>query len=425
MRGSLIGTLVPRATIVSSVLAALACTGPQRVSPALSRGSSPNAPTATAASDHFRGPPSEVEARLFEQLARDIGDARVVALGEHSHFAGATADIKLKLIEFLHRELGFKRIVIEAGLFTCAAADDGASPLAVAELCLAGKDPCRSRSYPVFEYAEWARQHGPQLALSGMDPQLSGSAAAKERLLSRLPAALGEPLGDSQRGAIRNLFSLDLVRTLEQRTSDRDSLLELSGRVRQKLGVESFWARVMDGLVFIDEDHWDYQAKQKITIEMVSLRNREMGRNILWLLDQYPDQKTILSLASVHAARTHAGFCNESLPRYLWRENSVPAGQWLAEALGKSYFAVGITAASGEIAAAEPAVGPATPGMIEYGALSRQVPVELLGKQALRERGAAQGLAMGGPGRMDWGQAFDALVVLREERPLDLPGCAP
>lgn len=96
-----------------------------------------------------------------------------------------------------------------------------------------------------------------------MDPQLSGNTASRERLLVRLPEALGEPLDASQQTAIRHLFSLDTVRTLEQRSNDHDVLLALSGQVRQRLGVESFWARVMDGLLFIDEDHWDYQAKQK------------------------------------------------------------------------------------------------------------------------------------------------------------------
>ena len=37
----------------------------------------------------------------------------------------------------------------------------------------------------------------------------------------------------------------------------------------------------------------------------------------------------------------------------------------------------------------------------------------------------APGLALGGGVRMDWAKAFDGLLVLREERPLDLPACSP
>jgi erythromycin esterase-like protein len=426
MVGYIPGASALHTSLAISMVALTACTSPQpRPFSSHSSEIAPSPPSAaTAEPEYFRSPPSEAEAQIFERLARDIGDARVVALGEHSHFAGATTDIKLKLVEFLHRRLGFARIVFEAGLFSCAAAEEAESPRAAAELCLAGKDPCRSRSYPILEYAEWTRQHGPALAFSGMDPQLSGNAASKELLVSRLSEALGAPLDPAQEAAIRNLFSLEAVRTLDERSNDRDILLALSGRARQRLGVESFWARVMDGLVFIDEDHWDFQAKKKITIEMVSLRNREMGKNILWLLDHHPGERLILSLASIHASRTHAGLVlPEQLPRYLRRDNSVPAGQWVAESLGQKYFVLGVTAASGETAEAEPKLGPATPDMVEYGVLSRQSEVELLLKSQLAEKGTCQGLAMGGPVEMDWARAFDALLVLQRERPLNLSGC--
>jgi hypothetical protein len=83
---------------------------------------------------------SRHRAHTTRRLAHEIGNARVVALGELSHFGAATFDLKLKLVEYLHSELGFNRVILEAGLFSCqeaaAAMRRGMPSQDAARLCL-------------------------------------------------------------------------------------------------------------------------------------------------------------------------------------------------------------------------------------------------------------------------------------------------
>src|SRR6187431_1409587 len=55
---------------------------------------------------------NEDELSVFARLAKEIGNARVVALGESSHYGAATFELKLKLVQYLHTELGFDRIML-------------------------------------------------------------------------------------------------------------------------------------------------------------------------------------------------------------------------------------------------------------------------------------------------------------------------
>lgn len=177
----------------------------------------------------------------------------------------------------------------------------------------------------------------------------------------------------------------------------------------------------MDGLVFLDEDYWDYQLAGRATIEMAQLRERQMALNVLWWMSQHPQERMILWGANIHVARTHAGLdIPMAAARGYSRRNSVPAGQWLAESLGKNYFAVAISAARGQTgrigAESLDAVGPAAPGQLEH-----EIPEGAL-RSLMREdlpRGASPGLMMGGsPATANWAQLFDAVLVLPSERPV-------
>ncbi|HWU54118.1 MAG TPA: hypothetical protein VN175_01370, partial [Rhizomicrobium sp.] len=53
----------------------------------------------------------------LEPLAKAIGPAQVVALGEPGHGAGTSFAAKVRLIKFLHQHLGFDVLVWESGMY--------------------------------------------------------------------------------------------------------------------------------------------------------------------------------------------------------------------------------------------------------------------------------------------------------------------
>jgi erythromycin esterase-like protein len=203
----------------------------------------------------------------------------------------------------------------------------------------------------------------------------------------------------------------------------------LAGRVRQQLGTGSMWARVVDGLLYLDEDHWDYQFEKRATVETVSLRNQQMGQNVLWWLSRYPKEKVIVWAANFHVAQTHREYqFSSATAKGHAREYSVATGQWLADSLGEDYFTIAVSAAGGAYGFVNEdwseAFGPATASMLEHGALGGTL--QLLPRSELLARGRAEATMMGSSvDTAEWGKLFDALLVIPTERPVEAPaGCA-
>jgi erythromycin esterase len=406
--------------------------GAERASSAALELAPPHRPTSALHGERWSAPFSAEQRALFEAVTRDIGDARVVALGEQSHFGLATLELKLELLRYLHQELGFQRLVMEASLFSCAEAARalaaGQGTLEAARLCAFPRGLCRNGSYMLFDYLRWAHDRGQPLALSGMDPQLSGT-APRELLQRRLSEALGAPLAPNEALAVENMLSLELVRSAEQRMQDRAALHALSGRLRQRLGTHAFEAHVADGLLFLDEDHWDYQNRHSVTRQMESLRDREMGQNVLWIAAQHPGEKLVVWLANWHGSRTLAGYSSgeDSAPPAGYM---VPAGQWLADALGDGYYSLAVSAASGKTGMQREGdtydLNLARPGMLEHDVLGSGASFRLFLRAELARAGdRAQTFVYGAPATANWSVIFDGILFVREERPAVGPaaGC--
>jgi erythromycin esterase len=380
-------------------------------------------PGVAAAGPQPPAPERVDESPDLQALGAAIGSARVVGLGEPNHLGAETVEAKLRLLRYLHDKHGFNHVILEAGLFSCAEAqrelEAGATVQQAARLCLFGANPCQSGAFRLLQYIQEVRGAGGTLHLSGMDPQLSGK-AGRERLISRLREQLGAGLRSEHELSIARFFDHKSTRTAEQRFVERTHLFEVSGLVQSRLGVDSFYSRVIDGLLYLDEDHWDYQQRQQISREMINQRDRQMGQNALWLIAQHPNDRFVVWAATSHLLRTGNGLSHPGTPFQL-APGWVPTGQWLADGLGSAYFALGISPMGGSVGAIGQEriqIGALAPGMVEYGALSPGEEEGFTTRDELRSGGIRGSHLEGVSGTAPWAELLDGVWVIREDRPL-------
>lgn len=115
----------------------------------------------------------------LEPLARAIGNASIVQLGEPSHGAGTAFAAKVRLIKFLHQRMGFDVVAWESGFYDVAqdpALRSKADPMAAAQRSIlqiwSASEQCR----PLFDYARASQAGARPLTMAGVDMQFTGPA---------------------------------------------------------------------------------------------------------------------------------------------------------------------------------------------------------------------------------------------------------
>ena len=293
--------------------------------------------------------PNDEDFSDLEPLAKAIGNARIVQLGEQTHGDGATFYAKTRLIKFLHQKLGFDVIAFESGLYDCHKAW---------ELLLSGTEPYEAfrngvfgiwgisaQVRPLIEYWGRAARSNRPLELCGFDCQFTARACELLRedvnnLLNKLGT---DSLSTEQRTDI--LETLTKLSDLQRKPRDpNQEELEL---LQSAL---SLWGKALDDAkpsVVLSENElafWrQFVASTSILPVMVSdpnaygnLREQQIARNLIWLArTAYPNRKIIVWAASYHIGR-HQDKKGQNL-----------MGHELDKLLGQEVYTIAFTAAEG------------------------------------------------------------------------------
>jgi len=322
--------------------------------------------------------PDDEDYEDLQPLGDDIGDARIVQLGECSHGAGVDFKAKVRLIKFLHARMGFDVLVWESGLHAMRSVNagfrSGLDPVAAAQRGVFTIWSGAAEVKPLFEYARTSQASARPLEMAGFDCQFTAR-GADQALAAELRAfvqALDEPklrkaastdveAATAAYAKIAGRAATDTDLRAGQTAADR--LLDAVVRHRDAFthvhsarevgfmarAIESL--RVFMGLTFdtIPGRPGAVSAQSRDQTGFFNRRETQNARNLRWLAGEgYPGRKLIVWAHNVHVINAAFGPNFAALRAAPRPGDMTPMGHSIAAAFGKDVYTLGLTSFSGD-----------------------------------------------------------------------------
>ena len=267
-------------------------------------------------------------------FAKKIENVRILALGEQTHGAGSVFSLKTDLIKYLHQNHDFDLFILESGMYDVREimqqAKTGQSIKALAPGNIFYMYANSAEVTPLFDYVNDQLDSEKPLTMVGFDSQHTGGLSLTG-LVSDLSEA--QKLVDSTwvEGADWQLFSQQIQQVLDG-TTERFSLAQEQLFFEQlnrltlnfKRADNGFWLRISHGLIAQAKRQW----------QLGDNRSQQMGENIKWWAEQYPDKKIIVWAHTWHLTKQG----NEQ----------INAGNVVHNTFGDEYYVVHFTGEQGK-----------------------------------------------------------------------------
>lgn len=304
-------------------------------------------------------------------LAKAIGSAQVVELGEPGHGAGTSFAAKVRLIKFLHQKMGFDVLVWESGMYDVALSDAGMrggdDPMTAARRGIFQLWSGAGEARPLFDYIKASQTTAHPLAMAGFDMQVTAGgtterfaadlrgfvqALKQARLRDDMAASADQALAARARLFKSNFEAESDLSALNQATQQ---LLKAMRRER------AAFQAVHDTKSIAWMEHWvenmRLDARQRYESRHsggadVARENRRDARNfenLRWLIQQgFPGKKFIVWAHNVHVMKAHYAADFRGLDIDAKPDDMKTTGAFLAEWLGNRAYSIGMTALSGK-----------------------------------------------------------------------------
>lgn len=311
----------------------------------------------------------------LQLLKNEIGDKRIVFLGEATHFDGATFEVRTKIVEFLMEEMDFDVVLFEAGMFDLMQANK--------EFQKTGKSESikkalwgfwRTQQWQSFySFIEQRKSAGNNIEFAGFDCKFSSSYGFDNNNYSRYletifqeknPATLKNEnfknylavwkdieSGYQKSGMKGGLAKMRYKMSKKEKQSFRKLSIWLADELR-KMG-ENTLAQMLRSndesiIAYSDTRLWKLILNRKSFIPVNNRRDELMADNLRHLLSEvYPNKKVIVIGATYHFIRNNQTIDPikiEGIPIH----ESVIAGDLIFKEFTNEIYTIGFTSYDGE-----------------------------------------------------------------------------
>ena len=300
----------------------------------------------------------------LQPLKKIIGDSvRIVLLGEQTHGDGSTFLAKSRLIKFLHKEMGFDVLAFESGLYDCTKAwqlikegNDAYKMMSMSVFNLwASTDQCHS----LIKYIDSLKLSEHPLELSGFDCQITGSLYA-QYLLADFNNLKLNCLSKEEQEDLLEVIHLTANKPLKKDVAIYNNIFDkllkcihtkVSGMANEKEPILSnlqFWEHVIDNLkVVFNRRNLDFNTI-KMNDPRISIRDIQMGKNIVWLSKYlYSNRKIIVWAANFHNMRNSGEIKERDSSNFRYKDITT-MGDVIWNEFGDKIFNIAFTSEEGE-----------------------------------------------------------------------------
>lgn len=382
--------------------------------------------------------PTDTNFKDLEFLTKEIGDARVVFLGEPTHGEGNVTAAKGRFIQFLQQRMGFTTVAFESGFYEMHQAQRAID---------AGKDARHALMQGIFGVWTDTREFQPTLdflatgkmRVAGFDPQLSGGDYTDDLVdeLQRFvgPAYRNESAYDLLEAGISfmgdEFFWSPSVSYPEYAVATRLVTQKLQAIARKeptRRTEAEFWVQCLAGLLEQGRHYRERDPNAKTAetfrVEDSNSRDVQMAEHLLFYARQHPAEKIICWGASAHFANRPAALADNALQRFTpmgghFKQHYPGAAYLLATTTAGGYFHPLERSGYDSTAVAAPVAG-----SIEAQLAARPPAYGFLNLRESFGEAATTSVALGEykPLTGNWSAVFDGLLFLRAVTPTHAAG---
>lgn len=373
-------------------------------------------------------------------LKTEIGNKRIVMIGEQDHSAGASIDAKARVANFLIKEMGFEVILFEAGFYDVKKSVEYA------------KNTNNNKAIPASLYFLWSKNmnitpfldsmaynvSAGKLFVDGVDPKFTSVYAKTYMSDLELEMKKIDFQYDNQEEWLQ--YKTIIQQAAEKYDKQIISLKEneqvLIRKVAEKLANaftkenNSYWAQLVKTNTTIIIGYSNVSLKDAISgnekfQKLDSKRDSIMAENALWLLkNKYKDKKVIIWAASYHITKSPELLSSKEGKNSF--QNKIILGDEIAKSLSSETYNIGFISYQGKygISFDKPkgkSINPHSTNSLENYVSELKLPFCFLSLNKIegidKMTASIDGFNNNGYSSSDWSKNFDGIIYIETMYP--------